>query len=443
MRTRFGLSCIAVLISATFAEDVSAQEKPLAEAYNASAQILFKQFTAEPGNIVFSPYSIGTAMAMALSGARTSTETEMLSVLKHKMSRLEIDAANGKLMAILNGYDRSALPPNCPAGMKLDGQRCLSQPVKDVCPYGARKDEFKNCVATPTPQLWAKVLTANALMMPRATDEISFSYVDQLRDSFGAEVFRGAGLDQINGWVKQKTDGKIDKILDRLDPSSPAVLLNAIYFKAAWASPFLKQATKEANFNLSRGQQVRVPTMYKTGHYAVVNRTGYRAIRLPYVIRSIGMVVVLPNDLEGIADATRRLDARELSDLLVAVRTAPTKYVELALPRFKITFRADLKQAFQQIGLSSPFSRDQADFSGMTGRPVSQARLMIGQIRHAAVIDVQEAGTEAAAATAIEMVPTSVPPRPEAFLVDRPFLFYIVDDMTGAILFVGRVRDPR
>jgi serpin B len=281
-------------------------------------------------------------------------------------------------------------------------------------------------------------------MLPKRTDAISFGYVDLLKEKYQAEVFRGAGLDEINGWVKQKTAGKIEKVLDRLDPDFAAVLLNAIYFKAAWALPFSKQATMEGNFNLSRVQQVRVPTMRRLARYNLVTRYGYRAIRLPYAVRSLGLIIVLPNELEGLSDVSKRLDVRELSEMLAALRMPRSQQmVELALPRFKAAFKSDLKQAFQQEGIILAFSREQADFSGMTGPPVAQRRLAIGQIKHAAVIDVQEEGTEAAAATAVVMVPTSAPQREVTFLVDRPFLFYLVDDASGVILFQGRISDPR
>jgi serpin B len=433
----------AVLSVACGIADVSAQEQALTAAFNASGQALFRQFASQTGNIVISPYSIGTAMAMALSGARSTTETEMASALKHRLPRTEIDAANAMLLATLNGYDKSSVQPICPPSMKLDGERCTFDPGIDRCPPLSRR-ENGICMAVPTVLPWAKVLAANALMLPKRTDAISFGYVDLLKEKYQAEVFRGAGLDEINGWVKQKTAGKIEKVLDRLDPDFAAVLLNAIYFRAAWASPFSKQATMEGIFNLSRVRQARVPTMRRLGRYALVTRQIYRAIHLPYAVRSLGMIVVLPNELEGLADVSKRLDMAELSELLAALRAAKSQQmVALGLPRFKTAFRADLKQAFQQEGMFQAFSRDQADFSGMTGRPAAQPRLAIGQIKHAAVIDVQEEGTEAAVATAVVMVPASVPLREVAFLVDRPFLFYLVDDASGAILFQGRIVDPR
>ena len=137
----------------------------------------------------------------------------------------------------------------------------------------------------------------------------------------------------------------------------------------------------------------------------------------------------------------RHEEAAELFGALL--RNGQTRYVDLSLPRFKTAFKAELVTPFRQAGMPLPFDPNRADFSGITGRPLSEERLVISQIVHRAVIEVQEEGTEAAAATAIEMSRTSVPPDPEPFRADRPFLFYIVDYATRAILFQGRIVDPR
>src|SRR4030095_9091173 len=135
-----------------------------------------------------------------------------------------------------------------------------------------------------------------------------------------------------------------------------------------------------------------------------------------------------------------RLDAAELSTLTSALRAGESKSLSLALPRFKMSYKADLVSPFPTAGMTFPFDLARADFSGMTG---GRARFAIGQIVHRAVIEVQEDGTEAAAAPAAVRVLTSAPINQGSFLVDRPFLYYMVDDATGAVLFQGRVVDPR
>jgi serpin B len=269
-----------------------------------------------------------------------------------------------------------------------------------------------------------------------------------MRTRYAADVFRGAGLADINAWVARKTEGKIDKILDALGDDNAAVLLNAVYFKARWATAFNPSLTKDDMFSLSGAQKVKVPMMSRGDNLPLAARVGYRAIRLPYEIPQLGLVVVLPNDIDGVADITRRLDDGEIANLLAALRApAARRRVDLTLPRFGARYDADLVPAFQLAGMRAAFDSNAADFSGMTGKPVSAVRLYIGQIRHRAMIDVAEESTEAAAATAVGIAVAAAirepPPQPEPFHVDHPFLFFLVDDATGAILFQGRIADPR
>jgi serpin B len=290
-------------------------------------------------------------------------------------------------------------------------------------------------------------LAANALMLIGRGDLVSPEYAALLKDKYAAEVFQNAGLDDINGWVNLKTERKIDKILDGLDPESVAVLLNAVYFKARWSSPFDKNFTKDDAFNLSVTRMVQVPMMRDTGRYATVARPGYRAVRLPYEISAVGMVIVLPDQVDGLSQVSRGIEADELSGLFAALRELrANKLVALSMPRFKAAFKAELVAPFRQAGMTLPFE-DKADFSGIARRPPSAGGVKIGQIVHRAVIEVAEESTEAAAATAIGVPMAAArpgpPEQPEVISVDRPFLFYVVDDATGAILFQGRITDPR
>ncbi len=420
----------------------------LAKSYNASGQQLFVQLAAKPGNIVFSPYSVGTAMTMALTGARGDTASEMARVLMQRMAREAIDTANAEMIAILKGYDHSGDPPVCPSGAALKAGKCEGRPVGDSrrCNNGMTL-VGQSCIGDGVPGISAKLLVANALMLLKRGDLISEDYATTLKTRYGAEVFRQASLDDINAWVSRNTEGKIAKLIDSLDDNAAAVLLNAVYFKARWASPFDKKLTKDDTFNLSRSQKVQVPLMNEGGSFSLVSRGGYRAIRLPYEVAEIGMIVVLPDDIEGVGDVARRLGQNELADLFAALRNGQTrKPVKLALPRFKTEYKADLVPPFEAGGMHKAFDAASADFSGMTNGPVPPGTIFIGQIAHRAVIDVSEESTEAAAATGAVMTTASampLPQPPEAFRVDRPFLFYLVDDVSGAILFQGRITDPR
>jgi serpin B len=427
-------------MAAAWPSGVFAKESDLVGAYNAAGFDLFKRLSATSGNVAFSPYSVGTAMAMALSAARGATEAEMAKVLRQTLPRSAMADENARVLAALNDYDKSAVPPQCPTGMTLNGGQCKGpKPADGGCAFPARL-EADQCTAPPKYAPSAKLAVANSLMLTKAGDKISADYIALLKSKFGAEVFRDAGLSDVNSWVKRKTEGKIEKILEVLDPSAKAVLLNAVYFKAAWLSVFDKRSTSDEDFNLAGAGKIRVPTMHRTGTYAVAMRPEFRAIRMPYVVPSLGMIIVVPEKTDGFGAFAAQFDAAKFAALRTALQS---QRVELALPRFKISSSFDLIPAFQAAGMKLAFS-DKADFSGMTGRPAAEGSLKIGQIAHRAVVEVDETGTEAAAATAIVMMPTAaMPSKPVPFKVDRPFLFYLVDDATGAVLFQGRINDPR
>jgi leukocyte elastase inhibitor len=419
----------------------------LSRAYNTAGQQLFGQFAASPGNIVFSPYSIGTAMSMLISGARGDTASEMMRAMSMRMAADAIDAANAEMLSILNGYDQSAAPPVCPPRTTANGANCESRPggeLMNQCQPGFRL-VGNRCVAPGATPASARFLAANALMLLKRGDLISADYVAALKTKYAAEVFRDASLDDINGWVARKTEGKIDRMLDRIDPDSAATILNAVYFKARWASVFDPKLTKDEPFDLTRSQKAEVALMNQTGSFSLVSRGGYRAIRLNYQIPELGLVVVLPDDIEGVGAVGRRLGANELAELFAALRDGQAKKpVALALPRFKAEYRAELVGPFRQAGIRKAFDANSADFSGMTGRPAGQGQIHVDQIVHRAVIEVAEESTEAAAATAIGIRSAAIAPvAPVSFRVDHPYLFYLVDDTSGAILFQGRVVDPR
>jgi len=412
----------------------------LARAYNAAGQQLFGQLAASPGNIVFSPYSVGTAMSMLISGARGDTASEMMRAMSMRMAADAIDAANAEMLSILNGYDQSAAPPVCPPRSTANAGNCESRPggeAMNQCQPGFRL-VGNRCVAPGAKPASARLLAANALMLLKHGDLVSADYVTALKTKYAAEVFKNASLDDINGWVARKTEGKIGRMLDQIDPNSVATILNAVYFKARWASVFDPGLTKNEAFNLTRSQKADVALMNQTGSFSLVSRGGYRAVRLNYEVPELGLIIVLPDDIEGVG-------ANELAELFAALRDGQAKKpVALALPRFKAEFKADLTAPLRQAGIQKAFDANGADFSGMTGRPAGAGRIHIDQIVHRAVIDVAEESTEAAAATAVGVRSAAIAaPAPASFRVDRPFLFYLVDDTTGAILFEGRVADPR
>jgi serpin B len=351
------------------------------------------------------------------------------------------------VLAILAGYGHGSDPWTCPAGTTVKDHQCEAPPLGDkrLCGYEMPL-QGDRCVGKAAPPPFAKVATANALVLSRRGVLISDRYADLLRTNYAADVFAGAGVADINGWVARKTEGKIDTILDRLDSNTAAVLLNAVYFKARWETAFDPKETRKEPFHLMRSQSVEVPLMNLTGDFALVARTGYRAIRLPYAAAALGMVVVLPDEAEGLGEVVRKLDASELTQLFAALRDPQArKPAALSLPRFRAAYTANLIGPFQEVGIKMAFDSEKANFSGMTDQPPLPGSLYIDQIVHRAVIEVAEESTEAAAATAVAITARSLtkPVKPETFRVDRPFLFYVLDEATGAVLFQGRITDPR
>lgn len=375
--------------------------RPLAEAYNTSGQDLFRAFVGQPGNIVFSPYSIGTAMAMVLSGARGETQAEMLKALRHPLPAAEIDAANARALALLGGYDAKSTPA-------------------------------------------ATLRIANALMLVNAAATVAPAFEETIRTQYGSEIFKGATLETVNTWARDKTEGKIDKILERLNPNDSHVLLNAVYFKAPWANAFSPSATRDRAFTLTNGEEISVPTMTQQSEFAIAKGEGYAAIRLPYAVDGLSMTIVRPDEAGGLDRLIADFDAAKVDALLRSVRDAQKRPVALSMPRFKFEFKADLIEPFKSFGMSKVFDPAQSDLSGLTGLPRTEAQSTIDQIAHRAVIEVAEEGTEAAAVTAVVVTTRAMrPDDAERFQIDRPFMFMITDNKTGAILFEGRVSDPR
>jgi len=428
------------------ADDVRA----LTAAYNASGHRLVGALAESSGNIVLSPYSIGAAMAMALAGARGATEAELARALAFALSQAQLEAASGAAMARLLGYDSSHDPRLCPEGMTWTGDNCQGRPDKDGCPRGVLHDG--KCAIGPIVP-FVRLSVANALMLGKEFgDFVSDDYRTLVRDRFAAEIFTGASLADVNDWVRQKTDGKIDRILDKLDKLSVAVLLNAIYLRAAWAAPFKKSETADRDFNLSSKDRIKAPTMTRGSAEPIVRGPGFRAIRLPLAAPQLGLIIVLPNDIDGLVQVSRSFDSAMQADLFRAfdgkepssgALSLEAKGVSpLALPKFKAALAADLAPPFQKLGLTLALSND-ADFSGMTG---GRKKVKIDQIRHRAIFEAAEDGIEAAAATAVEIgvagAAAHAPPPREPFIVDRPFMFFLADQATGAVLFEGMIVDP-
>ncbi|MBM4155433.1 MAG: hypothetical protein FJ221_10460 [Lentisphaerae bacterium] len=364
--------------------------KALARENSAFALSLYGRLAPAEGNVFFSPYSISSAMGMTYAGARENTAAEMAKALEF-----------------------TATPDQLPAAFKS-----LNAAVQAGARHGGHTLNI-----------------ANGLCLTGGNVRNDFTAV--LRDNFDAELFAG-GVDKINGWVKAKTEGKIEKILEELSPNSVCVLLNAIYFKGTWASRFQRKATQDAPFRLATGKEVTVPLMYQKGEFKLLEKDGFQALVMPYLGKTLSMVIILPKAADGLAALEKSLTAETLALWLAEADHQAEREAQIFVPRFKLETGYDLVPPCQALGIKDAFDADKADFRGM-GWP--KGELWIAQIKHKAYVDVNEEGTEAAGATAVEMIPRSARRYP-VFRANHPFLFVIRDQATGSILFLGRLSDP-
>jgi serpin B len=266
------------------------------------------------------------------------------------------------------------------------------------------------------------------------------AYLRALAERFGAGLrlvdYIGAteaARAEINGWVAEQTEERIEELLaqDTLDARTRLVLVNAIYLKAAWLVPFEEEATRQEPFERLDRSTLDVPMMHAIQSLPYATGQGWRAVEIPYVGEQLGMVVIVPDDLAGFEAG---FDAASFESIVGAL--APQQ-VALGLPRFGLETQVELGVVLADLGMPTAFT-DLADFTGIT----TQEPLQISAVIHQANIDVDEEGTEAAAATAVVMRATGMPAEPVAFTVDRPFVYALRDRVTGAILFLGRVTEP-
>lgn len=350
------------------------------------------------GNLFFSPYSITSALAMTALGARGATLAEMNRALQFP-----------------NGIPHAAF---------------------------AAQDQLIN-----TPNAPYTLAVANALWGQRGLG-FEPDFLSAARQHYGAGLeevdFRGnpeGTRRQINGWVSTKTNDRIPDLLPPgfITPMTRLVLTNAIYFKGNWAEAFDRDGTNERDeFRLASGGTVTAAMMNRTGRYAHFDGGTFQALTLPYRGNELSMVILLPNATDGLPALERGLTADKLQE---AVEKAIAREVQVSVPRFKLTLRLEqLIDDLKALGMKLAFTEG-ADFSALT----RQAKLFIDAVAHKAFIEVNEEGTEAAAATGVGMRITSIgapPSRPVVFRADHPFLFVIRDNRSGAVLFMGRVMNP-
>ena len=389
------------------------------EGSNRFAFNLYAKLRAKKGNLVFSPYSVWTALAMTYAGARGQTWQQMYRGLHfpcHMYSTAIEPPAEGMLLLKAPWAEKRI-------------HATIAAVVRDLNARGG--------------QGAYELVVANRLWGQRG-----YRFLDPFLEL--NRTYYGAGLEQvdfarateaarqtINAWVEDRTRDKIRGLLKVgiLTPDVRLVLTNAIHFKGNWTRQFKKEQTADAPFSVSPAKRITVPMMRQTAKFGYAEAEGLQVLELPYVGDELSMVILLPKDTHGLAEIEATLDASALKGWLSRLRK---RKVAVFLPRFRIEFGLDLKEALKPMGMRVAFDRDKADFSGMTDNPEG---LYIGAVIHEACVDVNEEGAEAVAATAVVMKPGNGGGLP-VFRADHPFLFLIRDGKTGSILFIGRVMNP-
>ena len=369
---------------------------------------LYSKLSQGNGNRFLSPVSISTALAMTYAGAHEETARQIAKTLHFTLPPDQFHAAFHRLIAEVHSRN-SAIVPSSPN-------------------------------QSPDVQLF----TANALwcqsgehILPDFQKRIEVNYRGGLYPvDFRSETENARRT--INAWVEEQTKGKIQDLLKpaHVTPRTLLVLTNAIYFKGLWASPFSREMTAPSDFNTSTQDHDRVDMMNQTGRFRYSDEASIQLLELPYKGDALSMVILLPKTIDGLTQLESSLTFANLETWL---RKLSSHRVQVSLPKFKLTEACELQDPLSALGMPIAFERGKADFSGITGtRDVA-----ISAVVHKAFVEVEEKGTEAAAATAVIGVRAAmVATPPVVFRADHPFFFLIRDTRNGSILFLGRLVSP-
>ncbi|HSB10938.1 MAG TPA: serpin family protein [Blastocatellia bacterium] len=347
-------------------------------------------------NVFISPASVGLALAMTYNGAVGETKQAMERALEIQgMNHLELNRA-----------------------------------------YAALRQALEN----PDPKVQLNI--ANSLW---AKQGVTFNpdFIERNKQFYGAEVStldfnNPSAPSTINSWVADKTKGKIDKIVDRIDPQSILFLINAIYFKGKWAEEFDKAKTKEEPFTTAPGQQKRHPMMHQSGKYNYYEAKSFQAVSIPYGGDRVSMYIFLPTASTTLIQLQNELTAANWDSWMKQFAKIQG---EIAVPRFKVEYEVELSDSLKALGMGIAFDPRRADLTGICK---TSENPFISRVKHKTFAEVNEEGTEAAAATSVEVTVTSAmrPQKTFRMVVDHPFFFAIRDNKTGTLLFMGSINDP-
>lgn len=392
--------------SAEAAQEKQSEIKGASDAVNAFALDVY-DLLAEGGkeNIFFSPYSISSALAMTYAGAGGETALEMANALRFSEIRDTLHESMKTLNDRLNGF----------------------------------------------PEEIGSLAVANRLWLSKE-EKLLLDYILLIKNYYASDVVKldflknpGDARLTINGWVEERTHNRIRDLLQEGDvnPTTRLVLTNAIYFKSAWSKAFGEENTKDLPFHTGKRQQKNVATMNRTDSFLYGESDGVQFIKIPYRLPGFSMMILLPRMTEDFTQL-EVLEKRLANPAVLKAWEKEMQYreVRLWLPKFKDEQRFLLKDVLQKLGMNLAFDEKKADFSKM----VESDDVFIDSVIHQAFIEADEKGTEAAAATAVIMAMRAVGvpsgEKPIEFRADHPFVYFIMDDESGTILFMGRMMKP-
>jgi len=392
------IATISIISPFAFA-DANGDLQTVVKGNNAFGFELYQELKGKEGNLFFSPYSISTALAMTYAGARGQTEREMAEVLRFSLEQETLHSSFSKLQSDLNAIQN--------------------------------KGRIKLSIAN---SLWAQEgyhFLDTFFDLNKKYYGASLNFVD-----FATQT--EAPRKTINIWVENKTQQKIKKLIKKgmIDSLTTLVLCNAIYFKGDWSSQFDKERTADADFSISSAKTIKAPMMSQKSEFKFKDFGNFSAIGLPYEGNDLSMIIFLPKEIDGLVELERNLTNDNVKVWIDKLIASYKSKIFVSLPKFKTTCEFELSEILGGMGMPSAFSLPPADFYGMTGKK----DLFISKVIHKAFLDVNEEGTEAAAATAVIM-----PPGISKLLIFRanhPFVFLIRENQTGSILFIGRIIDP-
>jgi len=373
---------------------------------NTFALDLYGRLRAGEGNRFISPFSISTALAMTYAGAQDETARQIAKALQFTLPASQLHPAFHKLITELSGRNTGPSDPSVRADVQLFTANAL----------------------------WAQ---SGERILPDFQKRIEINYQGGLYPVNFHHATEEARR-TINAWVEEKTKGKIKDLLKPAHVSTRTrlVITNAIYFNALWASPFSKSRTSQADFRTSPGDRVQVDMMKQTGRFRYFDEGSFQALELPYKGLTLAMVVLLPKAIDGLDGLESSIEATKLAGWLTKLSS---HRVDVSLPRFKLSDECELSHFLSGMGMPLAFRYGEADFSGITGT----RELAISAVVHKAFVEVDEKGTEAAAATGVAIAASAAIAQPPLiFRADHPFFFLIRDVQTGSILFLGRVVRP-